>query len=128
MNRQRYEAIAKEVVDACIQVHRALGPSLLESTYQKCLLYELSSRGLKVASEVSIPVVYKGVELDCGYRIDILVEDVIVLELKSVEKLLPVHSAQIITYLKLANKRLGFLLNFNVSLMKNGLNRFVNNY
>jgi GxxExxY protein len=128
MNRQRYEAIAKEVVDACIQVHRALGPGLLESTYQKCLLYELSSRGLKVTSEVSIPVVYKGVELDCGYRIDILVEDVIVLELKSVEKLLPVHSAQIITYLKLANKRLGFLLNFNVSLMKNGLNRFVNNY
>ena len=77
---------------------------------------------------MSIPVVYKGVELDCGYRIDILVEDSIILELKSVEKLLPVHSAQMITYLKLSNKRLGFLLNFNVSLMKDGLNRFVNNY
>ena len=126
--KNNYEALASEIVDCCFQVHKALGPGLLESAYQKCLVYELNSRNLKVESEVALPISYKGVELDCGYRIDILVEDKILLELKSVEKIIPVHTAQIISYLKLSDKKLGFLVNFNVSLLKDGIKRFANNY
>lgn len=126
--KNNYEVLASEIVDCCFQVHKALGPGLLESAYQKCLVYELNSRNLKVESEVALPINYKGVDLDCGYRIDILVEDKILLELKSVEKIIPVHTAQIISYLKLSNKKLGFLVNFNVSLLKEGIKRFANNY
>ncbi len=120
--------ISKIILDACISVHKEMGPGLLESVYIICLVYELQKRGLKAKTEVSIPLIYQGIVLSKDFRIDILVEDEIILELKAVEVLLPVHQAQIISYLKLADKRLGFLINFNVPLMKNGIKRFVNNF
>ncbi len=122
------EKFAKEIVDSSILVHKEMGPGLLESVYQHCLLKELQLRSIKVSKEVPIPLVYRGYQLSKEYVIDLLVEDEIILELKAVEAILPVHQAQLISYLKLADKRMGFLLNFNVPLMKNGLKRFVNNY
>ncbi len=122
------EKFAKEIVDSSIQVHKEMGPGLLESVYQQCLLKELQLRSIIVSEQVPIPLVYKGYKLSKEYVIDILVEGEIILELKAVEIILPVHEAQLISYLKLADKRMGFLLNFNVPLMKNGLKRFVNNY
>jgi len=121
------EAIAKAIVDAAIKVHRALGPGLLESAYQKCLAYELRKRGLRVKCEVVLPIVYDGQQIDAGYRIDMLVEDCIIIENKTVDRLLPIHMAQLLTYLKLRDCRLGFLLNWNVTLMKHGIKRVVNN-
>jgi GxxExxY protein len=113
------------VIGAAIEVHRALGPGLLESTYRVCLRHELEQRGLTVASEVPVPVEYRGVRLDCGYRIDLLVEGAVVVELKSVEGLLPVHEAQLITYLRLSGLRVGLLINFNVPVLKDGIVRRV---
>ena len=121
------EKVAKEIVDAAIKVHRALGPGLLESAYQHCLVYELRKRGLKVESEIVLPIVYDGQQIDAGYRMDLLVEGCVIVENKAVEKLLPLHEAQLLTYLKLANRKLGFLLNWNVALMKYGIKRMVNN-
>ena len=121
------ETVAKEIVDAAIKVHRALGPGLLESAYQHCLVYELRKRGLKVESEIVLPIVYDGQQIDAGYRMDLLVEGCVIVENKAVEKLLPLHEAQLLTYLKLANRKLGFLLNWNVALMKYGIKRMVNN-
>ncbi|MDH4136204.1 MAG: GxxExxY protein [Anaerolineae bacterium] len=121
------EEVARQIVDAAIKVHRALGPGLLESAYQKCLDYELRKRGLRVECEVLQPVIYEDVKIDAGYRIDMLVEDCIIIENKTVEKLLPIHQAQLLTYLKLRDCRLGFLLNWNVPLMKHGIKRMVNN-
>jgi GxxExxY protein len=121
------EQVARQIVDASIQVHRALGPGLLESAYQTCLAHELRKRGLRVDCEVLLPLVYDGVKIDAGYRIDMLVEDRVIIENKTVEKLLPVHQAQLLTYLKLRDCRLGFLLNWNVSLMKHGIKRMANN-
>jgi GxxExxY protein len=117
-----------EILDACIEVHRNLGLGLLESTYEICLLKEFELRGIKAINQIKIPIEYKGFTLDQDYRIDILVEDEFILELKSVEALLPIHKAQLITYLKLANKRLGFLINFNVPLLKNGFQRVIQGY
>ena len=124
--RQEIEAIAKIIVDALIYVHRFLGPGLLESTYQACLAHELQKRGIRVQCEVILPVRYDGVTIDAGYRIDMLVEGVIIIENKAVQELLPIHKAQLITYLKLSGLKLGFLLNWNVELMKEGINRMVN--
>jgi GxxExxY protein len=107
-------------------VHRALGPGLLESAYQECLFYELKQQGLSVEKEVALPVVYKEVKLNHGYRIDLLVENKVVLELKTVEHLNDVHQAQILTYLKLGNYPLGLLINFHTTLLKNGIKRFIN--
>lgn len=121
------EEVAQQTVDAAIKVHRALGPGLLESAHQKCLEYELRKRGLQVECEVLLPVIYEGVQIDAGYRIDMLVEDCVIIENKTVEKLLPIHQAQLLTYLKLRDCRLGFLLNWNVPLMKQGIKRMVNN-
>ena len=121
------EEVARQTVDAAIKVHRALGPGLLESAYQKGLEYELRKRGLQVECEVLLPVIYEGVQIDAGYRIDMLVEDCVIIENKTVEKLLPIHQAQLLTYLKLRDCRLGFLLNWNVPLMKQGIKRMVNN-
>lgn len=121
------EEVARQIVDAAIKVHRALGPGLLESAYQKCLDYELRKRGLRVECEVLQPVIYEDVKIDAGYRIDMLIEDCIIIENKTVEKLLPIHQAQLLTYLKLRDCRLGFLLNWNVPLMKQGIKRMVNN-
>ena len=115
------------VVDAAMKVHTALGPGLLESAYEACLLHELRKRGRKVLSQVVLPVVYDGVKIDVGYRIDLLVEDVVIVELKAVEKLLPIHDAQLLSYLKLGGYRLGLLINFNVLHLKDGIKRKVNN-
>jgi len=120
--------ITEKIIGAAINVHRALGPGLLESAYQECLLYELKSIGLKVKKEISLPIIYKEVKLDHGYRIDLLVEEKIVLELKTVEKFTEVHSAQILTYMKLGNYPLGLLINFNTKLLKNGIKRFINTH
>ena len=120
------EAVGKQIVDAAIKVHRALGPGLLESAYQHCLAYELRKRGLKVECELQLPVLYDGVHIDAGYRIDMLIEDRVIIENKAVKEILPVHKAQLLTYLKLHDRRLGYLLNWNVPLMKQGINRMVN--
>ena len=116
------------VIGACIEVHRELGAGLLESTYEGCLCHELSNRGIHFARQKALPVVYKGERIDCGYFIDVLVEDVLVLELKSVEAVLPVHKAQLLTYLKLGNLPVGLLINFNVVRLTNGITRLVNQY
>ena len=121
------EDVAHIIVDSAIKVHRALGPGLLESAYQVCLAYELRSAGLEVKCEVPLPVQYGEIRVDAGYRIDMLVNDCVVIENKAVERILPIHAAQLLTYLRLSDRRLGFLLNWHVKLMKQGIKRFVNN-
>lgn len=116
--------ITEAIIGCAIEVHRNLGPGLLESAYEECLSYELQNLGLKIERQVPVPVVYKEVKLECGYRIDILVENTIVIELKSIDALAPIHEAQILTYMKFANKPLGLLMNFNVTLLKNGIKRY----
>lgn len=128
MNNEELNIISKEILDSSIQVHKEMGPGLLESIYELCLINELQTRNLDIQSQISIPLFYKGVELSKDFRIDILVENEIIIEVKAVEVILPVHKAQIISYLKLADKKLGFLINFNVELLKNGFSRFVNNF
>jgi GxxExxY protein len=108
-----------------IEVHRHLGPGLLESAYEECLCHELHLRGLSFERQVDLPVEYKGLKLDCGYKIDLLVQDEVILELKAVEKLMPIHQAQLLTYLKLAHKSVGLLINFNVALLTQGIIRRV---
>ena len=123
---QHIEEIGRNIVHFAIKVHKALGPGLLESVYQKCLAYELKKAGLKVACEVPIPVKYEKVSIDLGFRIDMMVQKAVIIENKTVERLLPIHEAQLLTYLKLTNIKLGFLLNWNVPLMKDGIKRMVN--
>lgn len=122
------ERVTEAVIGAAIEVHRQLGPGLLESAYEACLFRELTERGLNVARQVSLPVLYKGTQVDCGYRLDLLVEDEVVVELKAVESLLPIHNAQVITYLKLSGYPIGLLINFNVTMLRNGLRRLVYNH
>ncbi len=122
----RLNTLSKEVIDSIYQVHRILGPGLLEKAYQKCLCVELSKRGIKNEMEVELPLIYRNIDVDVNYRIDILIEGKIVLELKSVEKILPIHEAQLLTYLKLSRNKLGFLVNFNVKYIKEGIKRMVN--
>ncbi|MDZ7661921.1 GxxExxY protein [Thiohalophilus sp.] len=117
------DKIAKEVVDSAFHVHKSLGPGLLESVYEACMLHELQKRGMKVESQKTISVIYDGLKIDAGLRLDLLVEDEVVVELKSVETILPVHDSQLLSYLKLANKRLGLLINFNVPVIKDGIRR-----
>jgi GxxExxY protein len=114
------------VVDSAMKVHTALGPGLLESTYEVCLAYELSTRGLRVQRQLALPVIYEQVNMEAGYRLDLLIEDTIILELKAVEAVLPIHKAQLLSYLKLSGKKLGLLLNFNVVHMRDGITRMVN--
>jgi GxxExxY protein len=121
------EEVGKQIVDSSIKVHRAHGPGLLESAYQACLVYELRQRGLSVKCEVEQPVIYEKLHLDAGYRLDMVVENCVIIENKSVEKVLPVHEAQLLTYLRLRDYRLGFLINWNVHLIKDGIHRMVNN-
>ena len=118
--------ISSQILDAAIKVQRELGPGLLESIYEVCLAYELRKRGLRVHTQVSLPVVYDGMRIDAGYRVDLLVEDQVIIELKAVEKVLPLREAQLLTYLKLADKRLGLLINFNVTRLKDGFKRYAN--
>ena len=115
-----HEALTEQIIGAAVDVHRALGPGLLESAYEECLCHELHLRGLTFERQVSLPVEYKGVKLDCGYRLDLIVQDQIVLELKCVEHILPVHEAQLLTYLKLTGKHVGLILNFNVATLTRG--------
>ena len=119
--------LSEIIIGCAIEVHRQLGPGLLESAYQECLAYELREKGLSVRKEVPRPIVYKEVKLDHGYRIDILVNDLVVVEIKSVEALSPVHEAQLLTYLKLGEYKLGLILNFHTVLLKDGIKRMVNN-
>jgi GxxExxY protein len=114
------------IIGSAIEVHRNLGPGLLESAYQECLLFELRSKGLIVEKEKPLPIIYKDIKLDHGYRIDLLVESEVVIEIKTVESFTDVHSAQVLTYLKLGNYPLGLLFNFHTLLLKNGLKRFIN--
>ena len=119
-------AISGKIIGACIEKHKALGPGLLESAYQECLCYELSVGGLKFERERDLPVKYKQVSLDCGYRMDLVVENLIVVELKNVERLAPIHGAQLLTYLRLAKLPLGLLINFNVPVLTQGVKRIAN--
>lgn len=123
-NLQRNE-ISGAVVDAAMKIHSALGPGLLESAYAACLKHELIKRGLRVASELPLPVVYDGVRMDAGYRLDLVVEDTVGVELKAIEALAPIHQAQIISYLKLSGKPIGLLINFHSLHLKDGIKRFV---
>jgi GxxExxY protein len=120
-----HDSLTKEIIGAAIEVHRALGPGLLESSYEACLIYELQQRSLKVEWQKAIPVEYKEVKLECGYRLDILVEEKIILEIKSVTELTKVHEAQLVTYLKLSGCKVGLLMNFNVRVLKQGIRRIV---
>ena len=118
--------IATAVVDAALKIHKTLGPGLLESVYQATLSFELQKRGLRVVEQLGLPVVYESVRLDVGYRVDLVVGDKVVIEIKSVEAIIPVHRKQLETYLRLMDLRLGILINFNVELIKNGIHRVVN--
>ena len=118
--------LTNEIIGSAIEVHRNLGPGLLESTYEECMAYELQERNINVKRQIEIPVLYKGTQLEQKYRIDLLVNNQVIIELKSVNKLEPVHDAQLLTYLKLANKRYGLLLNVNVPVMKQGIRRLLN--
>jgi GxxExxY protein len=120
--------ITEVIIGSAIKVHRELGPGLLESAYEACLMFELAGEGLQVERQKPLPVIYKGVNLDCGYRLDLVVESKIILELKTVEKILPIHEAQILSYLKLSGHTLGYLSNFHVDVLKNGIRRVVNQY
>jgi len=121
------EGIASKIVAAAMKVHTALGPGLLESAYQKCLEYELKKSGFQVECEVMLPVKYEDIDIDAGYRIDMLVDTAVIIENKTVERLFPIHEAQLLTYLKMRKCKLGFILNWNVPRMKDGIKRMVNN-
>ena len=122
---QEVEALATAVVDAALKVHRALGPGLLESIYETCLCHELHLRGIPFKTQVPFPIVYEGIRLEGGFRLDVLVDDRLVVEVKAVEKMSPIFDAQLLTYLKIAGLRLGLLLNFNVSQIKDGIKRII---
>ena len=124
--RERLNGITEAIIGGAIQVHRVLGPGLLESAYEACLAFELKKRGLRIEQQKPLPLVYDQVKLDCGYRIDLLVEGAVVVEVKSVDALAPIHEAQVISYLKLSGCKVGLLINFNVLQLKDGVRRFIN--
>jgi len=117
--------ITSTIIGCAIEVHRNLGPGLLESAYEECLAYELCKKGLMIKRQQPTPVIYKEIKLECGYRIDVLVENTVVIELKAVDAINPVHEAQILTYMKFAGKKLGLLINFNVTVLKDGIKRYI---
>jgi len=119
------EETARAVVNSGLAVHRALGPGLLESAYEHCMAFELQRSGRRVRRQVALPIVYEGTKLDAGYRIDLMIDERVIVEIKSIEALAPIHDAQILTYLRLSGRRLGFLINFNVALFKEGVKRFI---
>jgi GxxExxY protein len=121
--KERINQLSHRVIGLCIEVHRELGPGLLESAYEEALAYELTHAGLRYERQCDIPLTYKGVSLDCGYRLDFIVEDELIIELKSIQTFQPIHQAQLLTYLKLQRRSLGLLLNFNVPVMKEGVKR-----
>ncbi len=127
-NQKDYNQLASEIIACCIDVHRELGPGLLESVYEECLEFVLQERNIKTERQKEIPIHFKGRKLDKTFKLDLLIDDLIVLELKTVESILPVHEAQLVSYLKLSNKKLGLLVNFNSHLLKDGIRRKVNNF
>ena len=128
MKKEREEdALSNEIIAAAIEVHRELGPGLLESSYEECLCHELQRREIPCERQKSLPVCYKGIQLDCGYRLDVVVADLVIIEIKAVENVLPIHSAQLLTYLKLSRLKLGLLINFNTPQLRQGIKRLVNN-
>lgn len=126
METEQREKIGKAILDSSFKVHTALGPGMLESSYEACLIYELKKLGLNVLSQEKLPIIYDGMRLEAGYRIDLLVEDEIIVEIKTVERFLPVDTAQLLSYLKLSDKKLGFLINFNVPRLMDGIKRIAN--
>lgn len=120
-----FDSLSKEIIGCAIEVHRLLGPGLLESAYEECMMYELSKKGMKAERQKTVPIIYKEIKLNCGYRLDVVVEKRIILELKSIDAFAPVHEAQILTYMKLSNIKIGLMINFNVTVLKNGLKRYV---
>ena len=120
-----FEALSRRVIGLAIEVHRELGPGLLESAYEQCLMHELLENGIRCAAQVPLPIHYKGMRLDCGYRMDIVIEEKLLVELKSVEMLQKIHEAQLLTYMKLSRMEVGLLINFNTTLLKNGIKRLV---
>jgi GxxExxY protein len=127
-DRETLNAISGQIVDAAMRVHTVLGPGLLEGAYEVCLAHELRKRGLRVETQVPLPVSYDGVRVDLGYRLDLLVENEVVVELKAIETVLPVHKAQLLSYLRLGGKRLGLLINFHVGRLRDGITRLVNGF
>jgi len=126
--KERLNWLTESIIGAAIEVHRALGPGLLESAYETCLAFELMGRGLKVEQQKPLPVVYREVKLDCGYRLDLLVEKAVIVEVKAVDRLAPIHQAQLLSYLKLSGCKVGLLINFNVKVLKDGIRRVVNDF
>jgi GxxExxY protein len=127
--KERLNTLSQQIIGAAIAVHRALGPGLLESAYEKCLAYELMSRGLSIECQKPLPLTYQGVSIECAYRMDIVVEQAVVVEVKAVERILAVHEAQMMLYLRLSERKLGLLINFNVKwLVDRGIHRFVNGF
>ena len=129
MNQEeRLNKITETIIGVAIGIHKALGPGLLESAYEACMVYALTQAGLRVEQQKSLPVVYREVKLECGYRLDLLVEKEVIVEIKSIERFLPIHKAQLMSYLKLADCKVGLLINFNVEILKDGIQRVVNNF
>ena len=124
-NKKLRDLLTSEIIGSCIEIHKILGPGLLESAYEECLCYELKLRNINYERQKELPLNYKGKKLDCGYHLDLLVEDLIIIEIKSVEKINQIYQAQLLTYLKLMNKKLGYLINFNVPILKAGIKRMV---
>ena len=126
--KEKLDGITDKIIGAAIEVHRALGPGLLESAYEACLVYEIMENGLKVEQQKPLPVTYRNVKLDAGYRLDLLVESTVIVEVKAVDQLAPIHQAQLLSYLKLSGCKVGLLINFNVPVLKHGIKRVVDNY
>jgi GxxExxY protein len=126
--KDRLDLITRRIIGAAIEVHRHLGPGLLESAYEACLAYELRQTGLRIEQQKPLPIVYKDVKLDCGYRLDLVVEDSVIVEVKAIEQFAPIHDAQLLSYLRLSGKMVGLLINFHVRVLKNGLKRIVSDF
>ncbi len=127
-SRDELNELSGRIIEFAIDVHRELGPGLLEKAYEVCLMHELVRHGVKVFSQVELPITYQGIKLETGYRIDLLVDDSIIVELKTVDRLIPVHEAQLLSYLRMSDVRLGLLINFNVKLLRDGIRRVVNRF
>ncbi len=125
---ERINFLTEKIIGCAIEVHKAIGPGLLESAYEECLCYELAQNGLKFERQIPLPVVYKGVRLDCGYKLDVIVEDTIIIELKAVDRIIAIHEAQLLSYLRMLDLRVGLILNFHSSVLKEGIKRIVNRF
>ena len=126
--KDRLDSITRRIIGGAIEVHRRLGPGLLESAYETCLAFELRQMNLKVEQQRPLPIIYREVKLDCGYRLDLVVEDCVIVEIKAIEHLAPIHNAQLLSYLRLSGKQVGLIINFHVRILKNGLKRVVNDF